>query len=63
MNSTPVDLILGQSYLHLLSYGLVMVVLFAAVADAFLIRQLKKALCTEGFHLRQGELRPASWRT
>src|SRR5438105_3937740 len=56
MNSTPVNLILGQSYLHILSYGLVLWVLFVAVADGYLIRQLRKALRSERARFRKSGL-------
>src|SRR4051794_22128800 len=56
MNSTPFDLILGQSYLHLISYGLVIAILFVALADAFLIAHLKRALRFDNAKLRQGNL-------
>jgi len=56
MNSTLLDLILGQSYLHIVSYGLVLAILLVAVADAYLIWHLRRALRSESFRLRQGEL-------
>ena len=54
MNANPIHLILGQSYLHLVSYGLVFVILFVALADGFLVGQLKRALRSEGARLRDG---------
>jgi len=46
------NLILGQSWLHLVSYGLVISVLFVALADAFLVRHLQKALRLETARLQ-----------
>jgi hypothetical protein len=49
-------MILQQSYLHLFSYGLVLGILFVALADAFLIRHLQAALRKEGGWLREAEI-------
>jgi hypothetical protein len=56
MNTTPLDLILRQSYLHIVSYGLVLSILFVALADGYLIGHLKRALRVESGRLRQGDL-------
>jgi hypothetical protein len=53
MNTTLWSLMVRQSYLHVVSYLLVIAVLFFALADAYLIRQLKKALRSESALLRQ----------
>ena len=55
MNTTPLDLILRQSYLHIVSYGLVLSILFVALADGYLIGHLKRALRMEGGRLRQDD--------
>jgi hypothetical protein len=52
MNSTLLDLILRQSYLHLLSYGLVLAILLAAFADAYLVSHLRRALRSNRDQLR-----------
>jgi hypothetical protein len=57
MNATPFDLILRQSYLHLVSYGLVIAILFVAVLDSCLLWQLKRALGRESARLRREGLR------
>src|SRR5690242_9018063 len=56
MNSTPIDLILRQSYLHVVSYGLVLWVLLVALADGYLIRHLRRALRSESTRLRKSGL-------
>ena len=56
MHSTLFDLILHQTYLHLFSYALVLMVLFVAIADAYLLRQLKRALRRESSRLGWGHI-------
>src|SRR5690349_14086935 len=56
MNSSVFDLILQQTYLHLISYGLVLCLVLVAVADAFLVSQLKRLLRREGARLSEGSL-------
>ena len=53
MTSTPLDLILHQSYLHLVSYGLVLATLLVAIADACLLSQLRRALRRDQDRLRE----------
>jgi hypothetical protein len=62
MNSTPFDLILQQSGLHLVSYGLVLAILFVAVMDSFLIGRLRKALQLECARMRTSTLDRADLR-
>jgi hypothetical protein len=56
MNVTVFDLILRQSYLHLISYGLVTSILLVALADCLIVRQLRKALQLESARLQTGGL-------
>ena len=51
-----IHLILQQSYLHLFSYTLVLVIVFVAVADAMLIQQLRRLLGQESSRLRAAGL-------
>jgi hypothetical protein len=52
MNAGVINLILRQSYLHLLSYGLVSLILFMAMADAFLVWHLRRVLRAESIRFR-----------
>ncbi len=52
MNFTLLEPLLRQSYLHLLSYGLVALVLWIAIRDACLISLLSRALKRESKALR-----------
>jgi hypothetical protein len=53
MDSSLIDLILRLSYLHVISYGLVAMILCVAIADAYVLRHLRKILGREAGQLKE----------